>query len=71
MKHTHTHGVRGTGREDQVPARAVAAIREGGRLASNFHTVETESVEIHPEPGYCGFQVCVVSRVRWRVPTMG
>jgi hypothetical protein len=28
LKQTDTHEVRGTGRDDQVPARAVAAIRK-------------------------------------------
>ena len=27
-KHTHARGIRGTGRDDQVSARAVAAIEE-------------------------------------------
>lgn len=35
---THTHEVRGTGREDQVPARAVADIEEEGMINFKFLT---------------------------------
>jgi len=35
LKHTHTRDVRGTGREDHVPARAVAGIEERGMIGSD------------------------------------
>ena len=36
LKHTYIHEVRGTGREDQVPARAVADIGEKGVIDFKF-----------------------------------
>ena len=36
LKRTHTHDVRGTGSEDQVPARAVADIEEEGIINFKF-----------------------------------
>jgi len=38
LMHTHTHKVRGTGREDHVPARAVADIEERGMIDFKFLT---------------------------------
>jgi len=38
LMHTHTHEVRGTGREDHVPARAVADIEERGMIDFKFLT---------------------------------
>ena len=35
LKHTHTRDVRGTGREDHAPARAVAGIEEWGMIGSD------------------------------------
>ena len=35
-KYTHTHDVRGMGREDQLPARAVADIEEEGMIDFKF-----------------------------------
>jgi len=55
LKHTHTHDVRDTGREDHVPARAMTDIEERGMIDFKFLTgfgsqaPNTPGRSLHPQ----------------------